>query len=323
MNIADPGTYVHPLGICESTHVGRGSRIWAFAHILPGAHIGCDCNVCDGVFIENDVIVGDRVTVKSGVQLWDGVTLEDDVFVGPNATFTNDKYPRSRQRPAQLLKTLVKRGASIGANATILPGIVIGERAMIGAGAVVTRNVPARAIVAGNPGRIVGYADTVSTATQPAASPAERPALGPIASPVLRLAGCQLLRLPRFSDMRGDITVAEFDRHLPFDVKRIFFMYDVPSGDVRGEHAHRACTQLLLSLSGGVSIVVDDGTIREEVRLDDPSVGLLIPPKLWSVQYRFAPGTVLAVFCSEHYDPQEYIRDYDEFLDAVGRSRRA
>jgi len=315
MTVTDLGVFVHSHSICESKQVGRGTRIWAFAHILPRARIGCDCNICDGVFVENDVTVGDRVTVKSGVQLWDGVTLEDDVFVGPNATFTNDKYPRSRHRPQQFLKTTIKRGASIGANATILPGVTVGERAMVGAGAVVTRNVPAGAIVVGNPSRIIGYVDTVTGSN----AAAESAAAGQIASPSLRLSGCRLLRLPRFSDMRGDITVAQFDSHIPFDVKRIFFMYDVPSRDVRGEHAHRTCAQVLLALSGGVSIVVDDGAVREEVRLDDPSIGLLIPPRLWSVQYRFAPGTVLAVFCSENYDAQEYVRDYDEFCNIVGR----
>ena len=315
MTVTDLGVFVHSHSICESKQVGRGTRIWAFAHILPRARIGCDCNICDGVFVENDVTVGDRVTVKSGVQLWDGVTLEDDVFVGPNATFTNDKYPRSRHRPQQFLKTTIKRGASIGANATILPGVTVGERAMVGAGAVVTRSVPAGAIVVGNPSRIIGYVDTVTGSN----AAAESAAAGQIASPSLRLSGCRLLRLPRFSDMRGDITVAQFDSHIPFDVKRIFFMYDVPSRDVRGEHAHRTCAQVLLALSGGVSIVVDDGAVREEVRLDDPSIGLLIPPRLWSVQYRFAPGTVLAVFCSENYDAQEYVRDYDEFCNIVGR----
>ena len=112
------------------------------AHILPGAVIGCDCNICDHTFIENDVTVGDRVTIKCGVQLWDGTTVEDDVFIGPNATFTNDPFPRSKQYPTEFSRTVIKRGASIGANATILPGITIGERSMIGAGAVITRNVP-------------------------------------------------------------------------------------------------------------------------------------------------------------------------------------
>jgi UDP-2-acetamido-3-amino-2,3-dideoxy-glucuronate N-acetyltransferase len=121
------------------------------AHVLPGATIGEDCNICDHTFIENGVSIGNRVTIKSGVQLWDGVTIEDDVFIGPNATFTNDRFPRSKTRPAEYSRTVVKRGASIGANATLLPGISIGERAMVGAGSVVTRSVPPLAIVAGTP----------------------------------------------------------------------------------------------------------------------------------------------------------------------------
>src|SRR5688500_9758190 len=114
--------FVHPQALCESANLGEKTRVWAFAHVLPGARIGRDCNICDGVFVENDVVIGDRVTVKCGVQVWDGVRLEDDVFVGPNATFTNDPFPRSRQRPAKFAETVVKKGASIGANATILPG---------------------------------------------------------------------------------------------------------------------------------------------------------------------------------------------------------
>lgn len=145
---------IHPQAIVEDgATVGDRTRVWAFAHVLGGATIGADCNICDGVFVENDVIVGDRVTVKCGVQLWDGVRLEDDVFVGPNATFTNDMHPRSRVA-REHLQTVVRRGASIGANATILPGLEIGEGAMVGAGAVVTRNVPEGATVVGSPARI-------------------------------------------------------------------------------------------------------------------------------------------------------------------------
>ena len=151
---------IHPQALCETSSVGDRTRVWAFAHILPGAVIGEDCNICDGVFIEGDVRVGDRVTVKCGVQLWDGVTLEDDVFVGPNATFTNDMHPRSRRPPEAFAKTVVQRGASIGANATLLPGVTIGAGAMVGAGAVVTRDVPENAVVVGNPARITGYSNT-------------------------------------------------------------------------------------------------------------------------------------------------------------------
>ncbi len=123
--------FKHSTAVVETEYVGEGTRIQAFAHVLPGAKIGRDCNLGDHIFIANGVTVGDRVTIHCGVQLWDGVTLEDDVLVGPNATFTNERFPRSNQRSEQVLRTLVKRGASIGANATILPGITIEEQVMV------------------------------------------------------------------------------------------------------------------------------------------------------------------------------------------------
>lgn len=147
--------FVHERGLCESGDIGEGTRVWAFTHILPGAKIGKNCNICDHVFIENEVVIGDSVTVKSGVQLWDGITVEDNVFIGPNATFTNDPFPRSKQFLDQYPKTIVKNGASIGANATILPGIIIGENAFVGAGAVVTKDVAPNTLVVGNPAKFV------------------------------------------------------------------------------------------------------------------------------------------------------------------------
>ena len=147
--------YIHPYALVEDgVKLGDDTRVWAFVHILPGAVIGGECNICDHVFIEGDVVIGDRVTIKCGVQIWDGLRIESDVFIGPNATFTNDPYPRSKQE-FELLHTLVKEGATIGANATILPGITIGEKAMVGAGAVVTKDVPARTLVLGNPARVI------------------------------------------------------------------------------------------------------------------------------------------------------------------------
>lgn len=146
--------FVHEKAICETSSVGERTCIWAFAHVLKDAQIGADCNICDGVFIEGGAVVRDRVTIKCGVQLWAGVTLEDDVFVGPNATFTNDPFPRSKQYPEKYSETRVRKGASIGANATILPGVEIGANAMVGAGAVVTRSVPPNAIALGNPRKL-------------------------------------------------------------------------------------------------------------------------------------------------------------------------
>tara|TARA_R110000787_G_scaffold7925_13_gene26640 strand:- start:32795 stop:33253 length:459 start_codon:yes stop_codon:yes gene_type:complete len=144
---------IHKLADVQSSSIGDGTRIWQFSVVLPEAVIGRDCNICSHTFIENDVTIGDRVTIKNGVFLWDGITIENDVFLGPNATFTNDLTPRSRQIPEAFLRTTVCAGASIGANATILPGIRIGRHAMIGAGAVVTRNIDDGEVVVGNPAR--------------------------------------------------------------------------------------------------------------------------------------------------------------------------
>jgi acetyltransferase-like isoleucine patch superfamily enzyme len=298
--------FVHPAGICESSAIGSGTRVWAFAHVLPGAVVGADCNICDHVFIENDVVLGDRVTIKSGVQLWDGVRLGNDVFVGPNATFSNDKYPRSRQRPDHFETTIVADGASIGANATILPGIRIGRGAMVGAGAVVTKDVPPNAIVYGNPAKIEGYskADKPGRTTAPSQSPGARILAG----------GASLIQLRRAEDMRGSLSAIEFTGDLPFVPQRFFTVYGVPSTRVRGEHAHRTCHQVLVCLGGTLSVVVDDGESRSEIQLNDRTIALYVPPMLWASQYRFTQDAVLGVFASHSYEAADYIRDYEEYL---------
>jgi acetyltransferase-like isoleucine patch superfamily enzyme len=148
-------TKIHPTSDVQSKNIGAGTSIWQFCVVLPNAQIGEDCNICSHCLIENDVIVGDRVTVKCGVQLWDGLRVENDVFIGPNVTFTNDRHPRSKQYPEAFPLTVIRKGASIGANATILPGIGVGEGAMVGAGAVVTRDVAAGTTVVGNPAKLI------------------------------------------------------------------------------------------------------------------------------------------------------------------------
>ena len=146
---------IHSLSDVQTTDIGENTMIWQFCVVLAKAKIGKNCNINASCFIENDVTIGDNVTVKSGVYVWDGVHLEDNVFVGPNVTFTNDKYPRSKEYPDSFAKTLIRKGASLGAGSVILPGIEVGEKALVGAGAVVTKNVPAGAVVFGNPARIV------------------------------------------------------------------------------------------------------------------------------------------------------------------------
>ena len=310
------GVFVHPHALCESTSIGSNTRVWAFAHVLPGARIGGDCNICDHVFIENDVVIGDRVTIKCGVQLWDGLRVADDVFIGPNATFSNDKYPQSKKYQAQVLKTHIGRGASIGSGANVLPGLRIGARAMVGAGSVVTRDVPTRAIVSGNPARIVGYVDTPRRPPEAAARQADP---GGAAIQPTGVPGVTLHRLVLVDDIRGSLSAGEFAAHVPFSPQRYFMVFDVPGKDVRGEHAHRRCHQFLVCARGSVSVVVDDGDASEEVTLDAPNLGLYLPPMVWAIQYKYSSDALLLVFASDPYDPDDYIRDYDEFRTLVGR----
>jgi len=300
--------FVHPQGICESSEVGEETRVWAFAHVLPGARIGAHANICDHVFIENDVVVGDRVTIKSGVQLWDGVRLEDDVFVGPNVTFTNDPFPRSQEYPERFETTTIGQGASLGGGAVILPGVRVGRRAMVGAGAVVTKDVPANAIVVGNPARISGYVDEVPTNEEQPSPSGTREAFP------------DLVALNRVDDLRGGLVSAELASDLPFVPQRFFAVFDVPTQDVRGQHAHRRCEQLLVALAGSVTCVLDDGQTRRSVRLDRPDLALHMPAMVWGTQYKYTSDAVLGVFASLPYDGNDYIRDYEEFLELVSKS---
>jgi len=156
--VLNKATHIHPQALVdEGVSVGAGTRIWAFSHIFSGASVGVDCNICDHTLIEGSVTVGDRVTLKSGVYLWDGLVVEDDVFIGPAAAFTNDKRPRSNKYPEEYPETRLACGCSIGANATILPGIHVGCWAMVGAGSVVTRDVAEFSLVYGNPARFAGW----------------------------------------------------------------------------------------------------------------------------------------------------------------------
>lgn len=148
---------IHPLADVKTTIIGECTKIWQFCVVFEGARIGANCNICAHVLIESDVTVGDNVTIKSGVQLWNGLKIEDDVFIGPNVTFTNDIIPRSKQYPREFKKTIIKKGASIGANSTIIAGHTIGEYALIGAGSVVTHDIPEHTVWYGNPARQKGY----------------------------------------------------------------------------------------------------------------------------------------------------------------------
>jgi acetyltransferase-like isoleucine patch superfamily enzyme/dTDP-4-dehydrorhamnose 3,5-epimerase-like enzyme len=283
---------------------------------MAGAIIGEDCNICDGVFVESGVRIGNRVTLECGARLCEGVILEDEVRVGPNVTFCNDKFPIGTRSPDGARRSIVRKNATVGANAVILPGVMIGSFATVGAGAVVIRSVPSYAIAVGNPARIVGYVESKSAIPKKdqLASDATREAAD------TGVRGVRSYEMPLIKDMRGSLTVGEFKRRLPFIPKRYFFVFDVPSREIRGEHAHRACHQFLICARGRLSVVADDGQHRREFALDRPTIGLYLPPMVWAIQYKFSADAILIVFCSDYYDPNDYIRDYAEFLATLKAS---
>ena len=309
--------YVNPLSDVQTKKIGDGSKIWQYCVILPGAIIGYNCNICAQVLIENDVLIGDNVTIKSGVQIWDGVTIEDNVFIGPNVTFTNDLFPRSKSHSHELLQTKIKAGASIGANATILPGLIVAEGAMVGAGAVVTHSVPSNAIVVGNPARIIGYTNVMIN--DGAKDDLSIEGHTPLFANDIVVEGVTIHEFPLISDMRGSLSVGEFEKHIPFLPKRYFMVFDVPSRETRGEHAHRTCHQFLICVRGSCTALVDDGERRKEVLLDSPCKGLYLPPMIWGEQYKYSEDALLLVFASHCYDSKDYIRNYSDFLNEVSR----
>lgn len=192
---------------------------------------------------------------------------------------------------------------------------------MVGAGAVVTHDVPPNAIVTGNPARITGYVDSRPRPARETTDEKGREVSGEAPLRTLEVRSARLHKLPLTKDLRGGLTFAEVGKHLPFEVKRYFVILDVPSSNVRGEHAHRKLDQFLVCVKGALAVALDDGKSRDEVILDSPTIGLHIPPMVWGVQYKYSPEAVLLVLASDVYDPDDYIRDYDEFVNLCRGSR--
>ncbi len=254
--------------------------------------------------IDPTAVLADDVVVKSGAYLSAGLRVEAGCHIGPNVAFIDGAA------------TVVRRGVWIGANATLHAGIDIAARAVVRPGAVVTRSVPASAIVEGNPATIVGYVDA---SRGPAGALRPTPAARGAAVEATEVRGVTLHHFPVIPDLRGNLTVGEFRaEQVPFDPKRYFIVYGVPSREVRGEHAHRACHQFLVCLHGSCAVVADDGRRKVEVLLDAPQRGLYLPPMTWGVQYQYTADAMLLVFASHAYDAGDYIREYETFLAEVG-----
>jgi hypothetical protein len=249
------------------------------------------------------------VTILPGAYIADGVVVRQGVVIGPNAVVLAATEQEG-------LPTTLHAGAIIGANATVLPGVQIGQRARIGPGSVVAGSVPPLAIAEGNPARIVGYVDSAPPGVD---RHLEHPMGADVRTSLVR--DVSLHEFTTVVDIRGRLSAAELGRDIPFQPARFFLVYDVPSTETRGAHAHRRCQQLLVAARGHLSVVADDGEVRQEFLLDSPSLGLHLPALTWGIQYKCSADAVLLVLASHPYDPTDYIRDYAEFV-ALAREAR-
>ena len=278
-------TSIHPTAVVETEDLGEG------------------CTVQEYVSLGAGVVLADDVRVEAGARLLGNVRVDRSATIGSNAVLGRSDGP-----PPEGIA--VGRGVRINANATVLPGVTIGRGAVVEAGSVVGVDVPAHAVVSGSPARIVGYVNSFPAPTEPEV-------LDPTSLSVPTVTGVPgvvLHPLSRARDLRGSLAALEFSE-LPFAPRRAFAVYGVPDESIRGAHAHRTCGQLLICMSGAVSCVADDGASRQELRLSSPEIGLLIPPLVWSMQYRYSWDAVLVVLAELPYDPDDYIRDYEEFLE--------
>lgn len=311
-------SFIHTTAEVLTKKIGEKTTVWQYVVVLEGSSIGSESSIGAHCFIENNVKIGNRVTVQSGVYLWDGITLEDDVFIGPNVTFSDAKRSKLKDSKDELLKTIVQHGAYIAGGAVITRGVVIGSGAIVEAGSVVTKSVPANAIVNGSPAKITGYVNTlVSEISSFTPLNVNTSSLSNESVTKIGVNGVTLHHLKEVKDMRGDLSVAEFPTEIPFEPKRYFLVYNVPSEKTRGEHAHYQCKQFLICVKGSCSVVADDGKNRAEVVLDAPNKGLYLPPLTSGIQYKYSNDAVLLVFASHLYSADDYIRDYNKFKDTV------
>jgi serine acetyltransferase len=281
---------IHPSAICAAAVLGAGTRVGPFAVIEAGA------------------MLGDRVVIGTGAVVSAVTRLEDDVVIGARVTFTGESEVAPGAHGTQ--------AASVGPGAILLTGVEVGRGAIVAPGTVVTRSVPPHAFVSGNPGRIVHYVDAESDQDR-ASGVARTPSVTPMS-----VSGVYVHRFAEFSDFRGSLTAGEMPApQLPFTPRRWFLVYEVPSRELRGEHAHRKCHQFLICVAGSVTVSVDDGEHRGEVVLDRPSIGIYVPPMVWGSQFRYEPDTVLLVLASHPYAADDYIRDYEDYIRELSEQR--
>jgi len=281
------------------------------AVVHPGADIAANCQLGDYVVVYPGARLAPESRVDGFTQVWPGVHLEQGAQVGPGVTL---------ERGADGASSNIVLGAAcrVGAGATICAGVRIGAGAIVEPGTLVAQAVPPFAIVSGVPARITGYVENMASGGN---RHWHKQAEFPQQQAVVRLGigDVTLHRTKMVRDPRGDLSVGEFPKDIPFDAKRYFLVFNVPSEKTRGEHAHHKCHQFLLCVKGSCAVVVDDGRDRCEVLLESPDMGIHLPPLTWGIQYKYSSDAVLLVFTSDYYEADDYIRDYTEFVDIVQR----
>lgn len=301
-------TFIDPTAQLESETIGAGTASSRTSGFHGDVTIGQECVLHDHAVLIGPIVLEDEVEVQAGAQLLGPIRLEQGVEIGARAVI--GWIRRGAEMEPASDGIVVHRLASIGANATVWPGVVIGRGAVVEPGSVVRESVPANAVVSGNPARIIAYVDADH---ESGAGEVYAPTAVGSGTTTTRVPGVTLHRLTYARDLRGSLTATEFSG-LPFAPQRLFTVFDVPSESVRGAHAHRECSQFLVCMAGTVSCLVDDGSAREEIRLEGAEVGLHISPMIWGTQWKYSRDAVLLVLASHAYAADDYIRDYEEFL---------
>lgn len=291
----DPSGNVHRTADLTRATIAASARVGQFAVIEPGATVGERSVVEPLAVVRRDARIGNSVTVGSGAHVSTGVTVCDHVTLGANCCLQSE--------PTAEAATVVREGARVGAGVVVMSGVEIGQNATVEDGSVVAGDVPPGSTVFGNPAIMQNHSRP-SGQTLRLHRPAES-----------RIPGVEFIRLREIEDVRGTLTVCQWNQQLPFEPRRIFFLHGVPNENVRGAHAHKECAQALVCFNGTVNVLVDDGRERDEFVLSASDSGIVIPPGIWATQYRYSQNAMLVVFASHDYDADDYIRDYGEFLD--------
>ena len=299
----------------QSRQIGVGSEVSDYSIIQEGAVIGTGSKIGPHCLIERNVVIGNHVVIEAGVHVCDGVRISNNVAIGSNVTFLRPHIYNPTVESEVIIHTEVQSGASIGGGAIIGAGITVGANAKVAPDAVVRHTVPANALIEGSPAKIVGYANLSSTSMAVAVDGIDD-GTDNNSGNVLADSDAKRVHFWGTSDSRGTLTVVNIPADVPFTPKRFFTVYGVPSGEVRGEHAHKECHQFLICVSGSCSVVLDDGSTQCEVSLDSPQVGLYVPPMIWGTQCQHSRDAVLLVLASHEYDEADYFRNYAKFLRA-------